>query len=389
MRRGTALGGVSEPRKESATRADLTSTWYKWIDMESTKRTAFFAFIIDSQHATTNGHSLIMSVHELRLALPCSDTLWEASSPQAWSRILKQEKPPPTFLQTLKIFLSSHEDAASQSRIPPLDPFGRYIILHGLFSVTWFMQQRDAYAMGLPESRPAAAPPSSADPSYSFASKTYWNENWRDILTRTYGIWKEEVNTSIAVDPSLSFDPFTVACVSLYRIGHISLHTNTSTIQAWAGVKKILGRVVSHADSVKADKSMRELCLGVHGPQVAFHATQLIRETFMDPSITSRILHHKFCLYLACVILWAFAYFTCGSPHEYLDLEDQVANWKSAEQWLHGVGNTPESLIAYDRLQETIGLLTSVRKLLQRDDGPRCELTSENIEYLRLLSLRR
>ena len=142
MRRGTVLS-TSHSSEKSVAGVDIEQQWARWIEIESTKRTAFFAFVIDSQHATSNGHTLIMSAHEIRLDLPCSERAWDSSSSHAWLRVQQQEnKAPVPFLSALKLFLGQSDFVSTDYEnkiLQQLEPLSRFILLHGMFAISWHM----------------------------------------------------------------------------------------------------------------------------------------------------------------------------------------------------------------------------------------------------------
>ncbi|ODV97467.1 hypothetical protein PACTADRAFT_2034 [Pachysolen tannophilus NRRL Y-2460] len=55
------------------------SSWNDWILYETSKRTAFFAYICDSQHAALFNLDQHLSIFEINLELPCTDNVWNAS----------------------------------------------------------------------------------------------------------------------------------------------------------------------------------------------------------------------------------------------------------------------------------------------------------------------
>ena len=114
------------------------------------KRFAHFIFINDTQHSCIYGHQGIMSVWEMKLAMPCSDALWSASTPQEWRRIMADERKaraheshPTTLLDIVSAFVSPNTGVSSvDARTVPLDGLGLYAVIHGIFSVGWYHKNR-------------------------------------------------------------------------------------------------------------------------------------------------------------------------------------------------------------------------------------------------------
>lgn len=88
LRRTPSLGGhplrdktkqeeVDEEDEEEPN--ELNKVLTKWIEFESLKRVAFFAFYMDVTHAVVFGYmNLFISFRQIQLDLPCPDKIWES-----------------------------------------------------------------------------------------------------------------------------------------------------------------------------------------------------------------------------------------------------------------------------------------------------------------------
>lgn len=65
---------------DSSVNPETKSWWKRWVSNESMNRVVFAAFQMDTLHASMFGHSADLLPHELRLQLPCDDSLWTATS---------------------------------------------------------------------------------------------------------------------------------------------------------------------------------------------------------------------------------------------------------------------------------------------------------------------
>ncbi|CCH45849.1 Zinc finger protein [Wickerhamomyces ciferrii] len=77
------LDNLDEPiisKSENTTKEELYNQWQNWIIYETSKRTVFFEFICDTQHITFS--KLELSSFDIKLELPCSDEVWNASTPE-------------------------------------------------------------------------------------------------------------------------------------------------------------------------------------------------------------------------------------------------------------------------------------------------------------------
>jgi hypothetical protein len=74
---------------------------------------------MDAQHSFMFGHTFVLSVHDVRLPLPCAESLWDCDNPEEWSRMLCKYPEPLGFLPVLKGLLA-------QTPLPPwCSDFGR------------------------------------------------------------------------------------------------------------------------------------------------------------------------------------------------------------------------------------------------------------------------
>jgi Fungal specific transcription factor domain len=109
---------------------------------------AFLAFIIDSQHSMMFGHSLVLHAQEINLQPPCKEDIWGATTALEWQRAMQRHKGETelTLVEILKTF--TLEPSTAKEKVS-LDPFGSFIVLHGLISVKWHYQQK---ALGIGKS---------------------------------------------------------------------------------------------------------------------------------------------------------------------------------------------------------------------------------------------
>jgi hypothetical protein len=111
---------------------------------------AYLAFIMDSQHAMMFGHALVLSPQELALKPPCKEDLWAAGSAAEWQRVRQREgdeelSAAPTFPEAIRLFVN---DPLSAKDKVNLDPFGSYIVLHGIIALIWQYQQKSQLSLG-------------------------------------------------------------------------------------------------------------------------------------------------------------------------------------------------------------------------------------------------
>ncbi|KAI1881369.1 hypothetical protein JX265_000195 [Neoarthrinium moseri] len=264
MRRGRSLIGKSaldsppHSREEKngsrhSSTSGLANTpdewWNHWITNESTRRAAFAAFLVDSVHATMFGHSTVMVAHEMRLPLPCEDQLWKATSGAEVGRIeanlMSNGIKPISFLEGLKRTLNGQEVHTNS--------FGRQILMAGLLSVSWHMNQRDLQVSSL---------------GGGVTQALGGRDKWRSTLTRAFDSWKTDFDKSlqrsdIITDPygnqtrsnaNVVFESRTV----LHHLAHMAMHVDIVDCQIFARAKRLLGRAIGNQDLSSAQRRMKD-----------------------------------------------------------------------------------------------------------------------------------
>ncbi|KAK7981776.1 hypothetical protein PG988_004014 [Apiospora saccharicola] len=356
MRRGRSLIGKSaldsppNPRDDkqglNGSRHSSTSGmahtpdewWNHWITNEATRRAAFAAFLIDSTHATMFGHSTVMVAHEMRLPLPCDEQLWKATSGLEVNRIeanlMSNGVKPLSFLEGLKRTLGGHEVQTNS--------FGRQILMAGLLSVSWHMNQRDLQVTSLGGNLPQALG---------------GRDKWRSTLTRAFDSWKTDFDKSlqrneVASDPysyekrseaNVVFESRTV----LHHLAHMAMHVDVVDCQIFARAKRLLGRTIGTQDLNSAQRRMKDnWAPSAKARDATFYALKFLCSVLLANNADSPgsddhgrkylpysarddvLLNRPWVLYFAGLVVWCYGYALEGpctgapmpsSPQERLD----------------------------------------------------------------------
>ncbi|KAK2785268.1 zf-C2H2 Zinc finger, C2H2 type [Emmonsiellopsis sp. PD_33] len=296
MKRGTAYTTPQTPPEQP--RTELEQRWRRWVTNEASKRTAFFAFIMDAQHAFMFGHSCTLAPHEVQLPLPCSDLLWEQSTALNWERARQETPDSPRFLLTLKGLLNNTPVPANCS------PFSRLILLHGLFSVTAHLHARVLATLGVGQiasTTTAAAASASAQANTDPSLPT---EAWKATIERAIDTWAYSL---LSYTPSLALE----ACKPLHHMSHVAIHTNIVDFHILAGAKPLLdSRPPSRHDVSQAMDRVRAWSRNRECKKVLYHCLVLIQETvFTGRRYLARqdnIALRPWCLYHATLVLWGY-----------------------------------------------------------------------------------
>ncbi|KAM5348964.1 hypothetical protein ACJ41O_008787 [Fusarium nematophilum] len=360
MRRGSALTGkqssyasrvqtplgspkLGQPSRLLPGRAFESSPerwWDHWIAQEATRRAAFAAFIIDATHAALFGHTPTLVIHEIKLPLPCDNTLWSSDSPSeigcVESSLHANGVTPITFLDGLQKTLNGQRVRTS--------PFGRIALLAALLSVTWQMHQRDLDRGTLgTDTIPGV------------------QERWRPKLLRAFDWWKKDYDDGVAHVRHAAFDwqrlglstrggsddgdAMETLGTVLYHLGHITVYISMPELCIFAGVTQILGRTVSSVDWRRTEAKIKEWVASPGAIGGVYHALQLVRLILLQEEPRRRnmdstgggasvftpspypkydagkdnLLTRAWALYYASLVLWAYGYVQDGNIEPFPD----------------------------------------------------------------------
>ncbi|CAP70292.1 uncharacterized protein PODANS_3_3750 [Podospora anserina S mat+] len=373
MRRGRALIGKSaldsppNPRDDKTNGSRHSSTsgmahtpsewWNHWIAGESTRRAAFAAFVIDSIHATMFGHSTVMVAHEMRLPLPCDDKLWKATSGAEVGRIESQllavGNKPVAFLEGLKRTLSGHEVQTNS--------FGRTILMAGLLSVSWHMNQRDLQvnSLGGPVGQALGG-----------------RDKWRATLTRAFDSWKGDFDKTLFKRGEASADPYFhtpdhseanvvfESRIVLHHLAHMAMHVDIVDCQMHARAKRLLGRAIGQQDVSSASKRMREWAPTAKARDATYYALKFLNSVLQPDRVATPssngygrydeiysarddvLLNRPWVLYFAALVVWCYGFALEGPSPEMPVPTTQQDKVRQMREYLAKYGNpaSPEEL---------------------------------------------
>ncbi|KAH8804986.1 fungal-specific transcription factor domain-containing protein [Xylogone sp. PMI_703] len=371
--------GVNGSRHSSTSGANTPDEWWNhWITNEATRRAAFAAFVIDSTHATMFGHSTVMVAHEMRLPLPCDEALWSATSSAEVGRIEANLHAngvkPISFLEGLKRTLNGQEVRTNS--------FGRTILMAGLLSVSWHMNQRDLQVNSLGVSQALGG-----------------RDKWRGSLTRAFDLWKQDFDRSLArssdtipgpyantekKEESVVFQNRTV----LHHLAHMAMHVDIVDCQIFARAKRLLGRTIGSQDLNSAQRRMKDnwaptakardatwyalrfLCTVLLPEESGTHGGFDNPDPPFDYSARDDILLNRpWVMYFAALIVWCYGFALEGPtsapvPPAY-DFEAQVRDMRSYLRRLNGV-RSPEDLKSMRGFNGCTGMLMVLRSIFEK-----------------------
>lgn len=346
--------------------------WNHWITNEATRRAAFAAFVMDSIHATMFGHSAVMVAHEMRLPLPCDEALWSAQSGAEVGRVESSLHSNGvkhlSFLDGLKKTLNGQTVRTNS--------FGRTILMAGLLSVSWHMNQRDLQVSSL-----------GVTPGLGGRDK------WRGSLTRAFDFWKQDFDTSLArpsettyhqsngVDDDNVFESRTV----LHHLAHMAMHVDIVDCQIYAGAGRLLGRSITPQDYNSAQRRMKEgWAPTARARDATFYALRFLSnvmvagEHSLNPHTASTelsyiarddfLLNRPWVLYFATLIVWSYGFALDGPikhPYQLVHNEDKVKDMVGYLKRVGGV-QSPDDLVKTADRNACLGLLIIMRDMFKK-----------------------
>jgi hypothetical protein len=371
--------GLNGSRHSSTSGSNTPDEWWNhWITNEATRRAAFAAFVIDSTHATMFGHSTVMVAHEMRLPLPCDEALWNATNSAEVGRIEASLQSngvkPISFLEGLKRTLNGLEVRTNS--------FGRTILMAGLLSVSWHMNQRDLQVNSLGVSQALGG-----------------RDKWRGSLTRAFDSWRDDFDKSMKrvsentpgpygyqekQEESLVFQGRT----ALHHLAHMAMHVDIVDCQIFARAKRLLGRTIGSQDLNSAQRRMKDhWAPSAKARDATWYALEFLQKVLLpeksnpdfansyeDPKLEysardDPLLNRPWVLYFAALIVWSYGYALegpCTTPiPATTDLDAQIRDMRS---YLRALGSfrSPEDLKNKTGFNGCGGLLMVLRTTFEK-----------------------
>ncbi|KAJ5320595.1 hypothetical protein PENANT_c033G06324 [Penicillium antarcticum] len=360
MRRGSSLIGSSSFDTPETKEED--ESWSTWIKAEATRRVAFAAFVLDSTHATMFGHSAKMVAHELRLPLPCDEALWAATSAAEVARVQSSLQShgvrPIMFLDGLKRTLNGQPVRTNA--------FGRIILMAGLLSVCWHLNQRDLQISSLGVGQTLGG-----------------RDKWRSSLLRAFDNWRRDVDE--ALGPSTTSESRDV----LHGLAHMASHVDIVDLQIFAGAGRLMGRSITARDYHSAKEKTSRWATKASARDATFYALKFLSTCFLDPATQpgeyaardDYLLNRPWVMYFAALVVWTYGYALDGPLRPAPVLATQAERQQDMQVFLHRMSQTrePNELEGLTGRNGCLGLLMILRDSFAT---PRWELLGEAARLL-------
>lgn len=281
---------------------------YSIIEVTLTlNRLAQICFVWDVQHAVLFSQSLCMSAFEIRTALPCDQSIWEAETAIVWkNRWSMKKQPHPNLLSVLRSYIAPCREVPRQN----MNGNSWIIILHGLMSISWDMERRDQTSLGL-------------------LSNAIVSGSWRERMAQSYDLWKgdfDRYTSELKAQLSTVTGGLTSAEVVMWSKGLVTYETtgkamyhaaslvllaDNINLQIYGGARHILGRPVSKADYVRSQKVVKRWAAEEvqRAVKAIWHSACLLKDASDSREgsfIFVDVFHHPWTIFLASLTLWAF-----------------------------------------------------------------------------------
>lgn len=362
--------GLAASSSQASTSHTPEQWWNHWVTNEATRRVAFAAFIIDSIHATMFGHSATMVAHEMKLQLPCDETLWSATSSAEVGRIESNLQSngikPMTFFDGLKNTLKGKPVRTNS--------FGRTAIMAGLLSVSWHMNQRDVQVHHLGALKALGG-----------------KDIWRGPLTKAFDSWKNDFDESVEKDkvpasaayPSGRLDEENIfeSRTVLHHLAHMAMHVDVVSCQIFAKAGRLLGRTTLPSDYAIAQKRIKENWAPRPSARHAtFYALKFLAQVLMPDTGNSHqslssysarddfLLNRPWLLYFAALIVWSYGYALDGpvrSVPNLFTLEQQTYDMRAFLTRVGGIQDPRELEHMKDR-NACLGMLYVLQAMFEK-----------------------
>lgn len=328
-------------------------SWHQWAEDEFSRRTSFFAFVMDAQHSSVFGHTPVLSVSDMRLPLPCMESLWECPSSEQWEEILRLAPKPPHFLPTLRALLGKTLVPSTCSN------FSRFILLHGLLNLTTHLLSRDCTTLGIEFGKVGS--------TNINAPTTPIVEDWKEIMSRAINCWSFCLYSP---EPSLCLE----AAQGLHRMAYITLYTNIADIHLIAkdhSPHQLDISILQKKNLTRALSRLKAWSQKDEAKKAVLHALLLIKETMLTRrryrAKEDIIAFRLWCIYYAMLVLWTYGVMVAEgcSPSSSSDGETTLRAEGYVVQIMSSLQNGGHTATISPDISKTKGLMCAVRDALE------------------------
>ncbi|TGZ83462.1 hypothetical protein EX30DRAFT_393077 [Ascodesmis nigricans] len=300
---------TTDPPRPSTPPPDLQSRWLEWRDRESLRRLAWSIFEYDSSFSTLSNRRGAITVSDISIRVPCSESLWEAPDALTWHRLCESGQHDivgAPFYKTLKDVIAGRFEGDK------ITAWGKRICAHAIARIMWDFRDLEDSVLSV-----SAIDKSGFKPA-------------KDTLLKSLGTVCEG---SVCRTGEIQSDRYHWVLARL--IAHY-----THLYSAFATVNRML-TLARTPPTDPRDPRVKVLASSFHADPIAarnlaYHAAQIIALSRWHP-VYSPVEGMR--LFLAGVVLWGFGrYYRPNSREEWERWNDESVGTVRIDMlpWVHG-----------------------------------------------------
>ncbi|CUM64843.1 uncharacterized protein PRCAT00002458001 [Priceomyces carsonii] len=327
---------VGQPLKDFRQLSSLEQSrqWKEWIDYESSKRTAFFGFLIDVQNTSLFGYRQLLSAFEMQLELPCSDAVWNAANPICfYKEYMKQPKEMsqkygegydpnngtipmpeikiegnwPSFLWSLRRLMQPYRKHHKEYTMNCFSQFSRLILLHGVLSVVSDLKWRNLIDLRFLSKK-----------KLSDLSKRLMVAllNWRGYFHNQICFTNESLGKLFDDSVLNDYRASNIfwANLTLFQFAVVALHVDTVCVVRLATefvfhTSSLEGTSRRNTKSYESDRNLEEIeqwTRSADGKLAVEQSSKILNTVINNPEIISYLPHTPWTIYIATLTVWCF-----------------------------------------------------------------------------------
>lgn len=273
--------------------------WLEWAKREATKRLAHWIYMNDVQVNILYNHTNMMMVEDMRIAMPCEESLWTAASSSRWAALQTQtpsNQRDSRFLhrELITAFVVNDEKLLRSTNFNSLQ---RYIVIHGLLNmISKHAEKKSSRMIFSPVDR-------SSELTHSFQEE-------RVMLEQALSSYENVLNQARALSAGTVEDSFAKNSRILYRLARIGLNVRGPDMEICAGAIFSSGRAVNHE---RVTASMNRMMATKLNFQCAYPAVLNMEElcsaeamSLLGPVMSGSELIMSAIVYNAALTIWTY-----------------------------------------------------------------------------------
>ncbi|OAL30104.1 hypothetical protein AYO20_08907 [Fonsecaea nubica] len=124
-------GDLLEAETDSEGVEDRLRLWKKWIRVESLRRTGYMSWLLDCCLGYMANARPLCNMDDARTPLPCSESIWDASTPETWADRTRELAETPSLCGALETLYSKKQVDPEYSEL------SQTLLIHALYQRTW------------------------------------------------------------------------------------------------------------------------------------------------------------------------------------------------------------------------------------------------------------